>query len=265
MELISNRKASLGLNSSLKAAISFVILFALYHAAEYMIMFKNDILFFFVFQFLFFFSAALLGKWYSGNGLSAWGLDFSRKVAKVLLPGIILGILLYAIPYFISLALGIEAIANVPPVDAIILSSLPFAFGVLFTSFSEDILTRGIVYAHFNRKLKPVFLILLSATIYLLNHIYRLAEGPEALIYIFLLGIVFMIPVLHTRALWLTGTMHWAGNLFFYVSHNVITTTDGDSALSSNYLFAICLLIFIPVIWILTKKFSFTSIRRRKA
>ncbi len=50
--------------------------------------------------------------------------------------------------------------------------------------------------------------------------------------------------------------------LFFFVSHNVITTLEGDSFLSSNYLFAICLLFFIPVSWILTKKFSFNSIRK---
>lgn len=228
----------------------------LYHAAEYMIVFKNSSSGFFVFQFLFFAVAYLLGNWYNGEGLASWGLPFNRRTLKLIQIGITTGILIYAIPYFFSIITGIEAIVRFPKWMTIVQSGLPFAIGVLFSSFSEDILTRGLVYAHFNGSIKPVSLIILSASIYLLNHIYRLDDGFESLLYIFLLGIIFIIPVLYTKNLWLTGSMHWAGNTFFFVTHNVIHTENKSNVISSNYLFAVFLLLFIPFIWQLSKKIA---------
>lgn len=170
--------------------------------------------------------------------------------------GIVAGILLYAIPYFFSIATGIETIISSPKLDVLIVSSLPFAFGVFFSSFSEDILTRGIAYSVFNGSMKTRWIILLSSLIYLLNHIYRMGDGLESLLYIFLLGIVFIIPVIFTKNLWLTGSMHWAGNTFFFITHNLIQTKNESNVISSNYLFAIFILLFIPLIWRLSKKLS---------
>ena len=240
----------------LKLILSFVILFLLYHAAEYMILFENDVTGFFIFQTLFFVAAFALGNWYSKEGLAAWGLHFSAKLFKPLFIGILSGIVIYAIPYYLSLAIGIETIIKVPGLSEIVKTSLPFIFGVLFSSFSEDILTRGLIYKHFNHKLKPLYLILLSATVYLLNHIYRLTSGPETILYLFLLGIIFVIPLMQTNRLWFTGGMHWAGNSFFFVSHNAIQMESNNNGLSPNYLFAICLAVFIPAIWFLLKHYS---------
>jgi membrane protease YdiL (CAAX protease family) len=237
----------------IKIIVSFVILFALYHFAEYMIVFKNNAFGFFSFQILFFVIAVLLGNWYSKKGLATWGLPFSKKIFRPFIFGTVLGIVMYAVPFLASISLGIEKIANVPAIGDIFMLSLPFAFGVLFSSISEDVLTRGIIYTHFNNKIKTIWLVLLSATIYLLNHIYRLNDGIESLLYIFLLGIVFIIPVIHTKNLWFTGGMHWAGNTFFFVSHNIIQTEENYRLLSPNFLFAICLALFIPIIWFLTK------------
>ena len=218
-------------------------------------MFKNNIPLFFTFQIIFFITATILGKWYSGNGLSTWGLPFKRKILINIIIGILLGILLYSVPYCLALIFEIEKISKIPPILTIIENSYPFAIGVIFTSLSEDILTRGLIFAHFNRRLKPIFLAILSASIYLLNHIYRIQEGSDVLIYIFLLGIIFIIPVMNSKNLWITGAMHWAGNLFFFISHNVIQVKDNESIISYNYLFSICILFMIPLIWVVTKKF----------
>jgi membrane protease YdiL (CAAX protease family) len=221
-----------------------------------MILFENNIAGFFIFQTLFFIAAFALGNWYSKEGLAAWGLNFSSKLFKPLFIGMLFGILVYAIPYCMSLVFGIETIIRVPGLFEIVKASLPFVFGVLFSSFAEDILTRGLIYKHFNHKIKPLFLILLSASIYLLNHIYRLTNGTETILYLFLLGIIFIIPLIQTNRLWFTGGMHWAGNSFFFVSHNVVQTESNNTWLSPNYLFAICLAVFIPVIWFLLKNYS---------
>lgn len=256
MEII---KSKIFLNSNLKIFFSFSLLFLLYHVAEYWIIFQNNVLLFFIFQILFFVAAFFLGNWYSRNGLATWRLTLSSKIAKRALAGIILGVLLYAIPFILALLLKIESISEIPPIAEIVKNSLPFAIGVFFTSFSEDILTRGLIFSHFRKKMKPVFLILFSASVYLLNHIYRLNDGFETLSYIFLLGIVFIIPLLNSKDLWITGFMHWAGNVFFYISHEVIKVEENSSVMSYNTLFSLTLLLMIPLVWMITKKIKPTN------
>jgi len=239
------------LNRAVKISTTFIILFALYHAAEYLILFKNNAIGFLIVQCIFFAAAYFLGRWYSGNGLSAWGLPLRGK--KFFLVGIGYGILIYAIPYLVSIFIGVDRITEIPDWIRAAKASVPFAFGVLFSSFSEDVLTRGLIYTHLRDELKPVWLVILSALVYVLNHIYRLGDGIESLLYLFLLGIIFFIPLLRTKNLWLTGFMHWSGNTFFFISHNVIQTESNNDLITSNYLFSICLAFLIPVIWVINK------------
>lgn len=117
----------------IKPIVSFIILFLLYHAAEYMIVFKNNVAGFFTFQFLFFTVAYICGNWYKKNGFATWGLPFFKGCYKLIMIGIVAGILLYAIPYFFSIATGIETIISSPKLDVLIVSSLPFAFGVFLS------------------------------------------------------------------------------------------------------------------------------------
>ncbi len=240
----------------LKISISFAVLFVLYHSAEYMLLFKDSVGGFFVFQFLFFLSAWILGNWNKKNGFGFWGLSFSKLKTKHVLIGIILGIILYGIPYIISLSLGIEFLSKIPPWADILKRSIPFTFGVILSSFSEDILTRGTVFRLLNNKIKSVWIIIISSTLYLLNHIYRLNEGLETLSYLFLLGVLFIIPLIITKSLWITGFMHWSGNAFFFVTHNVIHTNNNLNYVTPNQIFVFWILILIPVIWYLFRRFK---------
>lgn len=240
----------------LKISISFVVLFILYHSAEYLILFKNSIVGFFIFQFLFFLSAWILGNWNQKNGFDFWGLSFSKFKTKYVLIGIILGIILYGIPYLISLSLGIELLSKIPPWPDIIKAGIPFSFGVIFSSFAEDILTRGTVFRLLNHKIKTGWLIFISSIVYLLNHIYRLNDGLDTLSYLFLLGVIFIIPLTITKNLWITGFMHWSGNTFFYVTHSVIQTDGHSNYLTPNQIFVFWILILIPIIWYFFSKFK---------
>jgi membrane protease YdiL (CAAX protease family) len=237
-----------------KILVSFTLLFILYHSAEYMIVFSNSIPGFFGFQLLFFVVAFICGNWYSKNGLNAWHLPFKKENLPHVLVGIIAGCVLYGVPYCFSLLTGNEKIVAVPNWKDAMAASIPFTFGVIFSSFSEDILTRGVVFTFLKKKVQPTLIVLISSAIYLLNHIYRLGDGIESLLYLFLLGIIFAIPLMFTNNLWLTGSMHWAGNTFFYITHNVIETEYKNQYISSNYLFSLFLLLFIPLVWQLSKK-----------
>jgi len=240
----------------LKISISVVVLFVLYHSAEYMILFKNHIGGFFIFQFLFFLSAWILGNWIQKNGFDCWALSFSKLKIKHFLIGLILGIILYAVPYLISISLGIEFISKIPPWNDLLKSGIPFSIGVIFSSFSEDILTRATVFRLLNNKVKTGWIIFISSMLYLLNHIYRLNDGLDTLAYIFLLGVLFIIPLIITKSLWITGFMHWSGNTFFFVSHNIIQTDSNLNYVTPNQIFIFWILILIPTIWYFFRKFK---------
>ena len=232
---------------TITALAGFIILFFLYHAAEYMIMFKNSPVGFLAFQFLFLIAAWGIAKWQGRPGLKAWGLDTQRGFLIHLVVGLLMGCLLYGITFLIGCLAGIERLVEIPTFATIAMPLGLFVFGNFFSSLSEDILTRGYVFAHLRGKVGTSFLAFISATIYLLNHIYRLGDGFQAYLYLFLLGVLFIIPLLRTNRLWFTVGMHWAGNVTFYLVHELWRTEDTGHVLSANYVLAAVILLFIPL------------------
>jgi membrane protease YdiL (CAAX protease family) len=236
-----------------KALTGFIVLFGLYHGAEYAILYKNSSWGFLGFQFLFFISAWLIGRWQFGTGLSSWGLDRRKYFLVHLLMGMLMGILLYGITFLISISTGAEEIAGKPNYSSSLSPFALFIFGNFFSSFSEDILTRGYVFRHLDQKVSPLGILFISAIIYVLNHIYRLGNGAETLLYLFVLGVLFIIPLLQTRRLWFTGGMHWAGNCVFYFTHGIIKTDDGMVQFTANFILVVCALMLIAVNYALIK------------
>ena len=217
--------------------VGFAALFLLYHAAEYMIIFHNSITGFLLFQAVFFIAAYTIARLQVDKGFAAYGLSWNAIVPKHLLIGALCGVMLYGAAWLLNIKLGIEKVTHVPSTLVIIKDSLPFVLGVFLSSLSEDIFTRGYIYCHLNGKQRKSVIVLVSASIYVLNHIYKIGKGPEAWLYLFFLGVLFCIPLVYTGRLWFTTALHWAGNALFYVSHQVITTDDSDAFISANYLF----------------------------
>ena len=246
-------------SSPVKVIIGFIVLFLLYHAAEYMILFKKNPAGFLVFQGFFFVAAWFIAQWQFKQNLSAWGLSTKKHFLRQLLLGMLMGIILYGLTYSINLVTGIENKMAIPPLPYLASQLLIFVFGNFFSSFSEDILTRGYLYKHLNGKLSVPILIFISAAVYLLNHIYRLGDGFTTCLYLFLLGVLFVIPLILTKRLWFTGGMHWAGNSFFYLTHGLIQSGSGSTSYSPNYTLCICILLMIPIIYYLLKKSNMTN------
>ena len=231
----------------------FILLFLLYHAAEYMIVFENSAAGFLFFQVLFFVAAWLIARWQTRRGMSSWGLDTKRSLFKHLILGIMMGILLYGLTYAVSLSTGSEQFVGAPSLGKAVSPLLLFVFGSFFSSFSEDILTRGYVFYHLRGKVKKWALVIISALVYLLNHIYRLDDGPEAWLYLFALGVLFAIPLLLTKRLWFTGGLHWGGNCVFYLTHNIFLTETNEQAIDANYILVGCILIIIPINYLIIR------------
>jgi len=159
----------------------------------------------------------------------------------------LMGALLYGVTFVTSLNIGSETIENTPTTSEMVTPLALFCFGVFFSSFSEDILTRGYLFGHFGDRVPKEIFVFLSATIYLLNHIYRLNDGWETCTYLFSLGVLFAIPLVLTKRLWFTGGMHWIGNTTYYFTHSIISTKTNNNHLAPNIIFMLTIVVFIPI------------------
>ena len=245
--------------SPLKFITGFICLFALYHAAEYMIIFKNNPGGFLAFQAFFFAAAWIIGRWQFKQGLAAWGLSTKKYFITQLLLGMLMGIILYGLTYVINLISGVEVKAVVPPLSYMAKPLLVFAFGNFFSAFSEDILTRGYLYKHFGEQMSVSVFIFISAAVYLFHHIYRLGDGFVTWLYLFLLGVLFVLPLVLTKRLGFTGGMHWAGNCFFYLTHNIIQTNGGETTFNANLTLCICAVLMIPASYYFLNTFNLVN------
>jgi membrane protease YdiL (CAAX protease family) len=235
----------------------FLVLFFLYHAAEYFVLFNSNPALFLGIQFVFFIAAHFIAKWQKCNGITAWALQLSKGWWLQMLMGMVAGIFLYGLSFYISSIINRQTIQ---PLNLSAESLNPFflfAFGVFFSSLSEDILTRGYLFRHIRAKTPSGLFIFTSALIYLLNHIWRLHDGWQTITYLFLLGIVFAIPLVYSNRLWFTAGMHWLGNATFFFTQNILQSSGGDDRVSPNGVFIVCILFMIPVCYLLLPKLPY--------
>jgi len=85
------------MKTNFKVITGFLVLFSLYHSAEYFVLFRYNPMAFLLIQATFFIAAGLIAKWQGFNGISAWGLGINNDWLRQLIVGIIMGVLLYGI------------------------------------------------------------------------------------------------------------------------------------------------------------------------
>lgn len=212
----------------LKIITGFLLLFACYHAAEYCMLFRNNPLDFLALSVLFFPVAFFIARWQGDKNLHGWGLSVKKTFPAFLLTGLLSGLVLSSLLFLTCLALKIEVVAFVPPMPQAISQAALLIFGCAFSSLTEDVLTRGYLYRHLKSRWSKPMLVLFSALVYALNHIHRLNE-PVYFLYVFVLGIQLVIPLLVTGNIWYTLGVHWAGNIVYHLTNNVLHTTSGSN------------------------------------
>jgi hypothetical protein len=224
----------------------FLILFLCYHGAEYMILFRNSIPGFFTGTALFLAAAFLIGIIQFGHHFRPWGLAANRTTLLQGCIGLCTGLIVYTTAWLAGVYFQMEVVAAVPDRATFITSGGLLVAGCFFSSLTEDMLTRGFVFAHLRGKIRPAVLVLLSSGIYTLNHIYRLNE-PVYLVFIFLTGISLAIPLLLTRNIAYTIGFHWAGNIVYHLTSNVLRTTEGPNPFSPMVLMILFVAASIPL------------------
>lgn len=136
----------------------------------------------------------------------------------------------FSVSVLVSVLVRYEEFNGIASIDVVIKGLPMLLLMTSFPSIAEDVLTRGYLYGHLFNKMKPWHWVLLSAVVYVLNHIWRLNEDPSVLVYLFLLGVVLASAVWKTKSLWLAFGIHWGANLAFESSHSFVETkTTGYS------------------------------------
>jgi membrane protease YdiL (CAAX protease family) len=228
----------------LKFLSGFIILFFIYHFPE----FFTALWVAAVFKISFLFIAFLLARWQGWNGLGGYGLSLHRLWWKNLLLGIFIGCAFWAIAEILSLLAGFENFISIKNIQAV-LTSLPLALLMtFFPSIAEDLLTRGYLFGHFSKQIRPPVFIFFSAMVYVLNHIWRLHDDVSVLAYLFILGLSLAWALVYTKSLWLTLGLHWGGNILFALSENNLTTQAADKNAANWMLSASYCLMFLAIV-----------------
>jgi membrane protease YdiL (CAAX protease family) len=223
----------------------FVFLFFVYHFPEFFQSFAITA----VFKIGFLLAAIFLSRFQGWKFLEGYGLSFNKKWLSLLSGGLLVGFISFTISILLSLGMNFEKLVNIQTFY-FFLKSLPLTLLMtFFPSIAEDILTRGYLFGHL-KSLKPILWILLSASIYVLNHIWRLNDDLSVLTYLFLLGVVLSISVVITKSLWLAFGIHWGANIAFELSNTGLNLINIGKANASTWMLSIAwgILLFILTI-----------------
>ncbi len=94
-----------------------------------------------------------------------------------------------------------------------LLSALPWLLlATAVPSLSEDVLTRGFWFRQGPARGGAAFLAL-STLVYVLNHVWRLREGPAEWLMLASFGLAYGAALLRSGSLWAAFGLHWGWNL----------------------------------------------------
>jgi len=237
----------------LKITAGFLLLFAVYHFPE----FYSALWIMAVFKIGFLLVSFMVARWQGYKGLGAFGLNQHQGWAANLLKGLLTGIAFFGLSAFVSVLLGFDKFISIAT-PAFFLKHFPLILLMnFFPSIAEDILTRGYLYTHLKDQLSKNTFILVSAVVYVLNHIWRLGDHPAVLVYLFVLGLALAYAVSITRSLWLTFGIHWGANIAFQTNTFLIQTESVTTNYQSTWVLAGCFLLMLIFIWATAKYFNY--------
>ncbi|WP_421739334.1 CPBP family intramembrane glutamic endopeptidase [Caulobacter sp.] len=157
-----------------------------------------------------------VGRWLGYRGYDAYGLDLKAASGRLVVAGLLLAGLARLAAAFWGLGEGVYTL-GAPPSSSIGLALIGAIAGAAVSTFvpsiAEDILTRGFwLKASGVRWNGPAFILATSA-IYVLNHLFRLGEGPLEWMRLFCFGLAYACAAWRWRNLWAAVGLHWGWNL----------------------------------------------------
>jgi membrane protease YdiL (CAAX protease family) len=157
--------------------------------------------------------AWLCGRALGFRGLDAWFMGLAPGWGGLLAAAFGLAMVAKAAALGVGTWTGVYRLAPAATSAAQLLPAalamLPFTF---FPSVAEDILTRGFVMRAFPALGRRWLFVPASAALYVLNHIYRLANGPLEWLLLFSYGLAYAAALFYSRSLWPAIGLHWGWN-----------------------------------------------------
>jgi uncharacterized protein len=158
-----------------------------------------------------------LSRWLGWKGYGAYALPWRPAAGWAWLAGCLaLALLGKMVAVAVGLRLGVYTSAN----GGLAWSGVAGAalgmllLGTFIPSLAEDILTRGFWYRAADiRWRRGAAFVLFSATLYVLNHIYRLDRGPLEWAMLLCFGLAYATALWHSGSLWAAVGLHWGWNL----------------------------------------------------
>ena len=241
-------------NSYPSIIIGFVVLFLLYHLPEFFQRHYNQPLLWLLElgMLIFVIVAYYIGLRQKGIGLQAFGLKDFGFYKRNLFVGLSAGILLATLSIYITTSVGWNKLVIDGSFGHIAVTTVIFILGTSLPSLAEDILIRGYLFAHWPKNGNKIYLVIFSAVLFSLNHIYRL-NRPDVMLYIFLLGLITMTCLVATNTLWLTFGIHWGTNIGYQFFNNVLSVQTIKETGYDNYILALCYLIGLLGIGLILK------------
>jgi membrane protease YdiL (CAAX protease family) len=157
--------------------------------------------------------AWLCGRALGFAGLDAWYLHRGRHWALLLGACFALSVLAKLGALAIGSAAGVYRVSGAGlDAAACLLAAVTMVPETFFPSVAEDIVTRGFVMRAFPTLSRRWLFIPFSALVFVLNHIYRLANGPAEWAMLFAFGLAYAAALYRTRNLWAAVGLHWGWN-----------------------------------------------------
>ncbi len=236
----------------------FLLLFFIYHFPEFFTAFWIMA----VFKIGFLLAAFVTCRLQGWKGMEGFGLGLRMGWWQQLLKGLLLGLLFFGLAEGLAVTFGFEKFNGIAAAEVIIKQLPLILLMTFFPSIAEDILTRGYLYGHLFSKMKPWYWVLLSAVVYVLNHIWRLTENPAVLVYLFLLGVVLAFTVWKTGSLWLALGIHWGANIAFESTHAIVKFEPLVAHHGSTWLLAASWFVLLGVL-LLSVPRQYPAIRKK--
>lgn len=235
-----------------RAAWAFLVLWVLYQSAEGV---GGRLLNSFAVQAGLMIACVLLAwplsRWMGYRGYRAYALGGGAGLRWWLPVGLVVATAAKFAATWMALRLGVFAVDPSAPVfhAATLLPALPMLLVSTFVpSLAEDILTRGFWYrAAMIRWRAGVVFVLVSSTIYVLNHVYRLGNGPLEWLMLFSFGVAYAAALWRSGSLWAAVGLHWGWNLGNHLVDSVMPSTVIDASVAPLFSVAAHLLMLLLV------------------